>query len=424
MPSALILSVDGLHSGFMGPYGNTWVRTPHLDALAAASFVFDQALIAHPALARVFDALWTVSPQRPGSGENDAQPVSLAQLLATAGVATALATDDAALLEHPRAAGFARHLLLPASEPADETPAGEVGETGLAQACLAAADCLRELRAPFFLWVHLRGMTAPWDAPSELREQYADPEDPPTPRFVAVPDLQLPPDPDPDEVLGIVHAYSGQVSLFDTCLDVLREALAEHAAAGSTLFSLIGTRSFPLGEHGRIGGSAAPLYSELLQVPWFLQLPGGAGSLDRSSALLQQQDLPATLLAWWGLHGTTAEERAAPDHGQFVPLQQGQSVLPLIRGEQSALRDRAYVASDAGEELLRTSAWLLRATGAAGAQHLELFAKPSDRWDVNEVADRVPQITEALAAALAETRAAGPATSLPVLSSELTEPMD
>lgn len=423
LPSALIVSVDGLHSGFVGPYGNTWVRTPNLDALAAQSFVFDQALIAHPSLARVCDAFWTVLRRDAGSA-GEGEPASLAQVVAQAGVETLLATDDPAVLEHPRAAGFARRVLLPSGEPRADHAADEVGETELAQACLAAADCLREARAPFFVWIHLRGLTGPWDAPQELREQYADPEDPPTPRFVAVPDVELPADPDPDEVLGMVHAYAGQVTLVDTCLDVLREALAEHPAAGSAVFSLIGARGFPLGEHGRIGGSTAPLYSELLQIPWFWQLPGGAGALERSSALVQQQDLAATLLAWWGLDGDAPQEQVAGNRSRWAALAGGQSVLPLVAGERAALRDRIYLAGESGEELLRTAAWLLRSAGSDANSRVELFAKPGDRWDVNEVADRAPHIAEALAAALAACRAARPGETLPPLGAELTEPID
>ncbi len=54
----------------------------------------------------------------------------------------------------------------------------------------------------------------------------------------------------------------------------------------------------------------------------------------------------------------------------------------------------------------------------------ELFAKPGDRWDVNQVADRVPDIAERLAAALRETLASDDPSSLSPLDSELTEPID
>ncbi len=209
----------------------------------------------------------------------------------------------------------------------------------------------------------------------ELRRQYADPEDPPTPDFVDVPDRRLAEDYDPDELLGIVHAFAGQVSLLDTCLGVLRGALGDSPAAVSTLFCLIGARSFPLGEHGQVGGQEAPLYSELLQIPWLLRFPDGRGALDRSSALVQQQDLPATLLAWWQV------DTAGPMPGSH-------DLSPLVQNDRLTVRDRVVVTASPHEHVLRTPAWYLRATKPMDSPRFELFTKPSDRWDVNQVADR------------------------------------
>jgi arylsulfatase A-like enzyme len=404
--SALVLTVDGLHSGFLGPYGNTWIQTPEFDALAAEGFVFDQAMIAHPRLDKVFDAVWSVRETSAPAGQG---AVSLAQVLADAGIATALVTDDASIAGHPLATGFAECVLLPPVAPG--AAARDIEETGLAQAFAAAADRLAALRSPFLLWLHVRGMTAPWDAPSELRRQYADPEDPPTPNFVAVPDRRLPEDYDPDELLGIVHAFAGQVSLLDICLGVLRGALGDSPAAASALFCVMGARSFPLGEHGLVGGQQAPLYSELLQIPWLLRFPDGYGALDRSSALVQQQDLPATLLAWWQLDAAGA-------------MPGSHDLLPLVQDDRLAVRDRVVVTSGPNERVLRTPAWYLRATGPTDSPRRELFTKPSDRWDVNQVADRAPDIAEEMAAALAACQAAGPDAQLPPLDSKLLEPVD
>src|SRR5262245_50767359 len=40
-PKVLVLAVGGLHLGYVGCYGNDWVRTPALDRLAAEGVVFD-----------------------------------------------------------------------------------------------------------------------------------------------------------------------------------------------------------------------------------------------------------------------------------------------------------------------------------------------------------------------------------------------
>ena len=58
------------------------------------------------------------------------------------------------------------------------------------------------------------------------RSQFADEDDPPPPHLVALPDCRLPDDFDPDELLGIKHAYAGQVALLDNCLGAFLRELA------------------------------------------------------------------------------------------------------------------------------------------------------------------------------------------------------
>ena len=73
-------------------------------------------------------------------------------------------------------------------------------------------------------------MAGPWDAPLALRQQFADEDDPEPPEFVEPPDRVLPDDFDPDELLGITHAYAGQVALVDLCLGMLLDAIDESPA--------------------------------------------------------------------------------------------------------------------------------------------------------------------------------------------------
>ena len=80
------------------------------------------------------------------------------------------------------------------------------------------------------------------------------------------------------------------------------------------------------------------------------------------------------------------------------------SLLPLWRRCNSAMfRDRLCMAGDGGRAI-RTPAWFLR-TG----EQPELFAKPDDRWEVNDVASLCPEVVECLQDALAQFEAALPA---------------
>lgn len=370
--NSICLVIDRLQAGILGPYGNTWIHTPHWNRLASESFLFDQFLVTEPQLAAIYQAWWQL-------GANDGTQATLPRWLAAHNVHAALLTDEPAVARHPLADGFAERTLLPA---ADEAPsAEEITDTQLARCFGAAAELTDSLPEPYCLWIHSRGMDGPWDAPYELRAQYADEEDPTPPDFTAVPEHWLAEDADPDELLGIVHAYAGQVSLVDDCLGLFLDALRESPRTERTLLAVVGSRGFPLGEHRRVGTGDESLYNELVHVPWLLRLPDGLGAMDRSSALIQPADVAATLTDWCG--STSSDLIAA-----------GQSLLPLVRGEKMSLRDHLLLRSRS-DRAIRTPAWHLRQS-LASATAVELYAKPADRWEVNEVSSRLPEIAAAL----------------------------
>ena len=79
------------------------------------------------------------------------------------------------------------------------------------------------------------------------------------------------------------------------------------------------------------------------------------------------------------------------------------SLLPIMRGETAGSRDRAFVNGPNGERALRTAAWYLRVENytppVAGKNRdvrAELYVKPEDRTEVNDVADRCPEVLELL----------------------------
>jgi arylsulfatase A-like enzyme len=268
---------------------------------------------------------------------------------------------------------------VPTDQP--DRAAVEVEETQTARFFSAALDALQDARRPFLLWLHSQGMAGPWDAPRELRERYVGEDDPPPPDFMRPPAIRLPANPDPDELLGIRQAYAAQVAVLDSCVEAFVGGLRESKAAGDTLFILLSARGYSLGVHGIVGappGESEPLYGELTSIPWLLRFPDGLGAADRSAAIVQPPDLFGTLLDWF--------EHAAPA-----------SLLPLVRGNTQTVRDRAAIVGSAGERALRTPAWYAR---FADAETAELYLKPDDRWEVNDLARRCPDVVEAMRKAL------------------------
>jgi Sulfatase len=406
VPKNLIsLVVDRLHAGMIGAYGNSWIRTARLDQLASESFLFDQAFVDSPELERLYRAYWLGwhGALRQGAPEGGA---SLPQLLASAGMHTALVTDEPEVAGLLLAADFAEQVLV--ESPAVDQTAADVSQTHLARVFGAATEWLRSAPKPFCLWVHARGMGGPWDAPLAMRNHFAAEEDPEPPTLVAAPNFWLPDESDPDEVLGIKHAYAGQISALDLCVGAFGEQLDQSGLSADTQWTLLAARGFPLGEHRRVGPCDEALYNETAQLVWLMRFPDQLGKLARSQALAQPADLPGTLLDWLGVD----RRRLGAGHAS--------SLLGIIDSSVESLRDRAFMRSR-HDSAIRTPAWHLRQPIAGAA---ELYAKPGDRWEVNEVAKLLPDIVVGLEAALDEFDRGGITDPLAPLAEPLVSEVD
>jgi hypothetical protein len=87
--------------------------------------------------------------------------------------------------------------------------------------------------------------------------------------------------------------------------------------------------------------------------------------------------------------------------------------MPSVRGEPAPAFDRACAFSANNEYRIETEAWAMRVPAANQVTPAEqsagndsaspqLYVKPDDWCEVNEVSDRCPEIVEKMQAALAE----------------------
>ncbi len=384
MKHALCIVVDRLSAGFLGAYGNSWIETPHIDHFASQAVVFDQTVIDSPQLPLLYESFWR------GCHSLSSHPATaMPEVLKSAGIATWLFTDDSQVAGLELAELFDSRTLLAVAD-ASQT-AKDAEATHFAQWFAAASSQLNEIDRPTLFWLHTGGLAASWDAPLSFREAYAGPEDPLATDTARVPCLPWQQEFDPDELLGYAHAYAGQVALLDQCLGGLFQAIEERSLAQNTLIVLVAARGFPLGEHGQVGilpGEAAgePLYGELIQIPLMVRGPGTPRST-RSVQLVQPPDIYATLVDWF------RGSECAHDPPQATDLLQEM-------GPDKPIRTRAVVAGEGGQWAIRTCRWLLR---CAADKQLELYAKPDDRWEINDVADRCPEVVSALSDAYRAT---------------------
>ncbi len=364
----LVIAVDGLRASALGTYGNTSFPTPYMDALAARSLVAEWLLGISPKLSDFYEAAWD----------------GFAGKLQQARVRTCLLTDDPWIADQARKEHFLEVILFEAPKVSSACRIEDTHFTRFfSQAIEQLASWQKEVAEKTehgLLWVHLQGLTGPWDAPLEMRMRLLDEEDP-EPLPIVEPPAVLPLGEDPDLLLSYQVGYGAQIELLDSCVSGFIEAFEAMEWSAPRLAMLVGSRGFALGEHGVIGHSVENLFSEQLHLPWIVHASGMEFPYPRVNGFAHPADLGATLLDWFG-----CQERSS----NFA-----ESLLKFASGDGGRLRQIALAQNPSGERMIRTPAWMLQASAETGSAE-KLFVKPDDRWEVNDVASRCHEIVAKL----------------------------
>jgi arylsulfatase A-like enzyme len=128
------------------------------------------------------------------------------------------------------------------------------------------------------------------------------------------------------------------------------------------------------------------LHEEIIHLPLLLRLPKGEGAGRHVPALTQTVDVGPTV---------------AEAFGVSLPGAHGHSLLPLARGEAEQVRAYACAGLRAGgaiEWALRTPEWgfLLPLAAEGEARGPQLYVKPDDRWEVNNVVQHHLELSDRL----------------------------
>jgi arylsulfatase A-like enzyme len=378
----LVLSVPGLRLDALGLYGNDWIDTPHLDGLATESVVFDQYFAGGADPASTFRSWSTgchdftsICDRAPSDPHHSILPPELA--------AADVETWFIGALERQTAPQFVQGF-----QHARHAP----DSTSLWTAARKSFAVLRR-RARALLWIDLPHLLPPWDLAGDALEAYIpdaaapDDGDPPLSPWVGVPPATVAPE-DETTLLRLQRTYAAAVTAFDAELGRFLKTFRENKAKDDWLLVLTAPFGLPLGDHGIVGLSRPWLHEELVHLPLVLRLPQGAEAGRRIDALTQTIDLAATICDFFNL----------PDSGQ-----EGRSLLPLCRGEATTERTEiihALQTANAEEWSLRTREWafLLPAKVPVGnpPRSPQLFVKPDDRHEVNNVLQHNLELAEQL----------------------------
>lgn len=363
--------MDGIGARWLGPWGSGIAETPAINRLATECLLVENAHAIHGSPARQF-AAWLNAT---GSG-----PLPLFQEMRAAGKSLVAFTDCP---EFARQAEPVFDEVVEVQTPVATKPAAGLLATALAGFAASAGELWKVLpAADTLLWIHSRGLTLPWDAPWDLRLSSKGDDDPDPPASVVPPEMETDSaSPEGrDLTAGWQQALAAQIVVVDHAIGLLLESIVEsmHESGGDLpLLAVTGTGAWGMGEHGRIGPPQAGLfYDEYLHVPLLLRFPDlPKGSLRVPQ--LMSADRLVILLAGW-LAGAPAESLG---DWSVVPNRQRQAIWKR----------------NGGGAFLRTHGWKWIEHG----EQRELYLKPDDRWEQNNVADRCPDVVESLALLLA-----------------------
>jgi hypothetical protein len=277
-------------------------------------------------------------------------------------------------------------------------------ETGLAQFVGEALAELAERQndhegLPDLIWLHLSGLTSAWDAPYEYRLALCD-EDDPRPSFAIKPvSFHVDPKTDLDEVFQAMCAAAGQARLIDHLWSWI-DAFVEQSPERETMaIVLCGLRGYPLGEHTSVGltndsqssgaliGFNTP-HSESVHVPLIIQ-PGYLPLGFRSRRLTQPNLIRFFLEEW--LSDTTDQTPANETQSEASHIDLNHYSLFV----ESTQHDNSCWIQSSRNEAIYTTNWAALFDPSSG-ELTELYLMPDDRWQQNNVQNRVPEVVDAM----------------------------
>lgn len=374
----LVIS-DSLRKDHVGAYGNDWIQTPNMDALAKESLRFTRAhpdaIPSIPARRSLHTGLRTWpfrnwnSPLKDDVNLYGWQPIpagqtTLAEMLRDAGSETALVTDTLhqfrPFYDFHRGfkafhfiRGQERDLYRPAIFTPDEsldqvllggpseTHATEIMRQYLAntmgrkteedwftpQVFMKAMEFVEGLAksgGPFFLVVDNYDPHEPWDPPEKYTSLYSDGYSGPEPSTASSGDSGWLSE---AELARMKALYSGEVTMVDHWLGNFLNKMEDLDLMKDTLVIFVSDHGHAFGEHGVAGKVPSAIYSELTDVPLMIRDPERKRAGQASDFFASTHDVPSTILSFLGV-GTSSDL-------------DGADLMPLLDGEKPS-KERSH----------------------------------------------------------------------------------
>lgn len=425
--NVVVIVSDTFRRDHMGCYGNGWIRTPVLDALAGEATIFDNAYAASfPTIPNRYDCFTGKYgfPFR-GWAPLSEEEITLAGCLTGAGYVTQLIVDTPHMMnngfhydrgfkgwEWTRGQEGDRFVTGANFEVSFECRRKKMRANGtlthqhrlntyywkeesdrfVAQTMTKACRWLEQNYEAdkFFLWIDAFDPHEPWDPPEYFTEMYA-------PRNYKGQKVYHPNYDFTDYLtkgeLAYSHAtYCGELTLVDKWIGRVLRKIDDLGLRDTTAVLFTTDHGFYHGEHKRIGkhtigGEPWALYEEVAHIPLIVRMPGQARGR-RAGTMVQPPDLMPTVLDLCGVRKPKGMH--------------GMSFAPVLKGKRMAGRRCAFTAGgfqDAKGHLntpltVTSGRWSLIL--GVRTKFVELYDLKADPGQKRNVAKKHPQITKRL----------------------------
>lgn len=427
-PNVLVIVLDSLRHDYVGAYGNTWIRTPAIDALAKESLrftrAFPEAMPTVPARRSLMMGRrvypwhdWRPTrnlPGSPGWTGLSADTTTWLKSLRRHGYWTGYVTDNPFLGFSPEWRGFRSTLsrfvrvegqvgrirsprTVSEQEVLRWLPRGMRSERylrGMRQhlANVAGARDERDscaarvfgfgietlMRAmqhkPFAMVVDCFDPHEPWTPPQKYLDLYGgrhyDGSWPGNVQYAHADYMA------PAAVKRLPTVYGATVTLADAWLDRFLDRFYASNLAQDTVVVFLSDHGIMLGDRGWTGKPALELHPELIQVPFMLRDPTGRMAGQTSPYFVSPHDVGPTLLRMTGV--------PTPDDMNGVDLS------PLLAGGRPRLRRHFCFGGYANHWYYRDDRWALIADGNDSGR--ELFDLDKDPGEQTSVASDHPKL--------------------------------
>ena len=334
--NVLLISIDTLRADHLSGYGYVRNTSPHIDALADSSWVFETAYVPVPRTGPSVAALLTgMFPEHVDRWSIPDELDTMAEILGERGWATMAAVDNANLSgQSGYAQGFDDYI-----ETWEELE-DEVGRTRLiTEAAIEHLQRFAGAGEPFFMWLHYVNPHGPYTPPSGYDTRFMNDAHfdesvhlPRTPGYVGGirPSVYVEGE---HRLAYYVAQYDGEIAYVDDEIGAVLDALEAHVLAANTLVVLTADHGEGLGEQNVYFKHGPHVLESHVRVPLMVRHPGDTTRPRRIGRAVGTIDVMPTILDLLGVSIPLFEapRSAAPRAGQSLAAVRDGGELPNHR---------------------------------------------------------------------------------------------